>query len=195
MSTLLTHHQHAQSLTSYQKMGLTDKNYCYMTLHRPSNVDNKNQLRAFIETILLLSKKIAIVWPLHPRVKKTLGNYNLLSPLENEAQVILCSPLNYLDNINIMSHSKFVITDSGGLQEETTVLHVPCLTFRDNTERPITITQGSNQLVGTNPQYLLKKAETLLTQKKKTYPIPKYWDGQTAKRILDHMQNYLENKK
>lgn len=191
IDTLLNHRKQAMALNHYQKLGLEKQKYCYMTMHRPSNVDTLDTLTAIVDSINILSKNIPIVWPLHPRVRQKLIEFDCLSKLEKNPHIIVCPPLNYLENINLTGHARFVITDSGGLQEETTILQVPCLTLRKSTERPITITQGSNQLIGSNPTQLLKEAKKLISQKKESYPTPPLWDGHASIRILDHIQKFL----
>ena len=147
-----------------------------MTLHRPSNVDQPAVLLGLMRALRQLASRVDLVFPVHPRTRRNieaagLGEY-LKSP---RLQVV--DPLGYLDFLNLMSHAAFVITDSGGIQEETTVLGVPCLTVRDNTERPATIEQGTNQLVGNDPQNLLEAAVRIIQESRVPHTIPPFWDG------------------
>lgn len=160
--------------------------YALVTLHRPSNVDDIAQLDVIISLLNIISKKIKIIFPIHPRTRKN------LEKLENKASenIVFTGPMGYLDFLKVMKDSKFVFTDSGGIQEETTFLQIPCLTLRENTERPITVTEGSNELLSLNPELIIEKIETILQNKWKSSVIPKYWDGKASERIVDGILNY-----
>ncbi len=153
-------------------------NYAVVTMHRPSNVDNELQLKKNIEIINAIANKISIVFPVHPRTKNKLKVFKL----NNNIKII--DPLGYKDFIKLWSNSKFIITDSGGIQEETTALKIPCLTIRDNTERPITISLGSNTLVGSKKNKILNIVDQILKNKYKKSYVPKFWDGMASKRII-----------
>jgi UDP-N-acetylglucosamine 2-epimerase (non-hydrolysing) len=159
-----------------------NEDFGLITLHRPSNVDNNEILESIVNNLLDISKKIHLIFPVHPRTKKQLelhGYYNLL---DNGSNINITEPLSYLGFMKLLFSCKFVLTDSGGLQEETTYLGIPCLTLRANTERPITVLQGTNELVTVDD--LKYKVEQILMGNSKKGSIPKYWDGKTADRII-----------
>ena len=157
-----------------------------LTLHRPSNVDNPNQLEKIVHALLSISKLLTIVFPIHPRTKKKLNEFNLYALLENNDSVILCDPLRYIQFMNLVISSKLVITDSGGIQEETTYLGIPCFTLRKNTERPITITLGTNMLVESSN--LKENVEKALKVDHIDHKCPELWDGKTANRIVKSLK-------
>ncbi len=154
---------------------LINQEYAVLTLHRPSNVDNDKNLFKCLQILIKVSKKIKIIFPIHPRTKEALSN---LIPI-NSCKVI--DPLPYPEFIKLVKGAKFVLTDSGGIQEETTHLNIPCLTMRENTERPITIEQGSNVLVGLDEKKILKEVDRILNN---LIPI-KLWDGKASERICE----------
>ena len=162
---------------------LTVNNYIVVTLHRPSNVDEEHSLREVIAMLNHLSEKRKIVFPIHPRTRVNIKFFGLESLLNEN--IILTDPIGYLDFISLVKNCELVITDSGGIQEESTYLGVQCLTLRDNTERPVTVEVGTNHLIGTD----FKKAEIaaleILTGKKKVGKIPELWDGKAAERIVE----------
>ncbi len=177
--------------------------YCLLTLHRPSNVDDKDAFLRIINALAEISKRIPIVFPIHPRTRKQIesfgfGTYffNLTNnqlPITNN-QIYLIDPLGYLDFLNLMMHSKFVMTDSGGIQEETTVLGIPCLTLRETTERPITISHGTNVLVWNDTQKIINEAFKILNGKRKKGNCPKLWDGKAAERIAEVLMKDLGSR-
>lgn len=169
-----------------------DPNFTLITLHRPFNVDDKNILASIVDFFVNeLSTKFHILWPLHPRTHKMLKDYNLLSKLTQNDSVNLLHPLNYHEFLKLNMTSKLVITDSGGLQEECTVLKTPCITLRPNTERPITLVKngGASILVG-NDIKKIKNAIDSIFKKSDKFLIPKFWDGKTANRFLDELLNF-----
>jgi UDP-N-acetylglucosamine 2-epimerase (non-hydrolysing) len=183
IDTLLRHRASSEDSTIRARLGLaaSDK-YALVTLHRPSNVDDPQKLRSFIRTLGNLSRDLTIVFPIHPRTRKNAVEAGLESDL---GRLITCDPLGYLDFLNLMSRAAVVITDSGGIQEETTVLGVPCLTVRENTERPATITWGTNRLIGTDPDAMLRFAKQVLREPPRNGRLPELWDGKAAKRIVE----------
>lgn len=186
VDTLLAHRDQAsQKSTILQKLGVTDKEYAVMTLHRPSNVDSKDALQRMVQIILATQRRIPVVLPLHPRTRARLGEQ--ITQLV-DAGVALTEPLGYLDFLRLMSSARVVLTDSGGIQEETTVLGIPCLTLRENTERPVTLTQGTNHLVGTYPERVIAVLDELLNKDiARNYSLPEGWDGQAAQRIMERL--------
>jgi len=186
IDTLLKHKEKALKSNILEKMYLNKKNYAVLTLHRPSNVDNKENFTNILSAINKISEKIKIVCPLHPRARKNANNFNL-----NLNKLIVTGPLGYLDFLNLVINSKFVLTDSGGIQEETTILGIPCITLREETERPVTITQGTNVIVTTNKEKIIQESFKIIDGKKKEFSIPELWDGNAAKRIVEVI---IENK-
>ena len=164
------------------KLSLKDGNYIIMTLHRPSNVDNKETLKELIGAIVKSSNNLPIVFPVHPRTAKMLELAGI-----SAANLHTIDPLGYLEFNYLVKHAKAVITDSGGITEETTVMGIPCMTLRDNTERPETCTTGTNELLGTDPKSIAPAFEKLFTGKWKKGGIPELWDGKTAQRIVKHI--------
>jgi len=170
--------------------------FALVTLHRPSTVDNPSVLRAVWQALEEIGKEIPMVFPLHPRTRKRLRDLGLDStgmapPLAPPNGIRLIPPLSYLRFLHLQSLASFVVTDSGGIQEETTVLGVPCLTVRENTERPITVTEGTNTLVGLNPDRLKEEARQILGGKGKQGRVPALWDGQAAQRIVGILEQQL----
>lgn len=164
-----------------KKFGLLRKGYCLITLHRPSNVDNKMKLKKIIIQLKSISKKIPVFFPAHPRTIKNINLFELNKYFGDN--LILTEPVSYLENLNLMMNSVFVITDSGGIQEETTILKKPCLTLRENTERPITVNSGTNTIIGSDWEKLQKEVNLILNGKYKHGKTPKYWDGKASVRI------------
>ncbi|MBL8442952.1 MAG: UDP-N-acetylglucosamine 2-epimerase (non-hydrolyzing) [Zoogloeaceae bacterium] len=165
--------------------------YGVVTLHRPSNVDDPQKLACIIEALGEISRKLPLVIALHPRTRNNLERNSMLDRLDNSGFVIL-PPQGYLQMLGLMSGAVMVLTDSGGIQEETTALGVPCLTIRENTERPITVEQGTNTLVGTDPGALIAAANAVLANGGKRGRVPEYWDGKAAERIAAHLFAWLE---
>jgi UDP-N-acetylglucosamine 2-epimerase (non-hydrolysing) len=189
IDTLLQHRTHASKSTILRRLHLTPRNYGILTLHRPSNVDNKKTLLHTLALLDELQKKLLIVFPIHPRTKKNIRKFSLERKLNSMQNLILVEPLGYLDFLCLMDNSKIVVTDSGGIQEETTVLKVPCITLRNTTERPITLVKGTNLLVSTDKRKVLAAFYRALTIKRpKTACLP-LWDGRAAQRIVTILQN------
>ena len=168
-----------------EDLNLNEKEYAVLTLHRPSNVDEKETFDGILIALAEISAKIPIIFPAHPRTKSRISEFGFENLIEN-SNIKLIEPLGYLDFLRLYSGAKLVLTDSGGLQEETTALAIPCLTLRENTERPITIEMGTNILVGTNRAKITKTAFDVLNGKpSQDAKIPPLWDGKTAGRICD----------
>lgn len=176
--------------TVLNDLQLTPGNYVCMTLHRPSNVDNPARLRELLEMVFQIATQVPVVFPCHPRTKKEMGNLGMLDKLGSDKLKIV-EPLGYLDFLRLQSSCKFVLTDSGGIQEETTYLKVPCITMRETTERPITVDVGSNILTGPHPTKVLEAVKQILDGKAKKGRIPDLWDGRTAERIREILARVL----
>ena len=166
----------------WDEIGLKEKNYFVMTLHRPANVDEENILKQLIDEITNNSRGLPIVFPVHPRTAKQFESIN-----KKHNNLYTIEPLGYLEFNFLVERAKAVITDSGGITEETTVMNVPCMTLRDNTERPETIDLGTNELLGVNPQAIKPAMEKLFNGSWKSGIVPPLWDGKTAKRIISHL--------
>jgi UDP-N-acetylglucosamine 2-epimerase (non-hydrolysing) len=170
---------------SRKNLGLLDGDYALLTLHRPSNVDHAETLTAIVEALEAISSDLRLVFVSHPRTMKNLKQYGLDRRLANRANVDLLAPLPYIDFMNVVTGTRLVITDSGGLQEETTYLGIPCLTMRENTERPVTVTSGTNRLVGA--QDLAHQVSRILAGDWKKGVCPPLWDGETAGRAVESL--------
>jgi len=171
-------------------LDLTFGEYGVVTLHRPSNVDDPQVFGKIIDALAEIQKDIKVVFPMHPRTYNNLKSNGLGARLKDLSDVLLMDPLGYLDFLRLMSKSKIVITDSGGIQEETTILGIPCLTVRENTERPITLTEGTNKLVGTETAKILAGYRESLHMSRVAKQ-PKLWDGKAAERIVQILLNSL----
>ena len=166
--------------------------YCVVTLHRPSNVDIEEKVIQLVENLIETSRKIPIIFPMHPRTRNNLEKFEKLNVLEQESSIHILEPLGYMEFVSLVGGSTLVITDSGGLQEETTSLGIPCLTLRENTERPITITEGTNRLISDLSTLQISVDDALHKQASFQPRKPKFWDGKTAQRIVDAIVNCIE---
>jgi UDP-N-acetylglucosamine 2-epimerase (non-hydrolysing) len=166
------------------KFGLNNEPFAFFTLHRPSNVDDRSTLTGICSAIGSIQQRIKIFWPLHPRTRNRLAEHNLMEVVTQMKNLIIADPLSYIDSMSVMAAASMVLTDSGGIQEETTILGIPCLTLRNNTERPVTITEGTNQLVGSAPERIVESAMEILRTGGKKGRTPKLWDGNAAERIV-----------
>ncbi len=173
-----------------------------VTLHRPSNVDNPEQLGPLMEVLTEVSKEVPLIFPVHPRTQSKMRTYGYRLSVDlpdkgeqlQESNLLLTPPLGYLEFLYLLQNSRVVFTDSGGIQEETTVLGIPCLTLRENTERPITIEQGTNHLVGTDSGMILSTFRAVLEDEHPTPATPEKWDGGTAQEIASVLMDWLESK-
>ena len=175
------------------RLGL-DGEFGFVTLHRPSNVDSKATLAEILSALDVIQKNLPLVFPVHPRSVSRLKQFGYWDELQRWPNLRLVEPVGYLDSLYLMANAKLVLTDSGGMQEETTVLGTPCLTIRENTERPITITEGTNTLVGTNHAKIVAEARQILEGHGKQGRIPKYWDGKASERIVQCLLEDRERK-
>jgi UDP-N-acetylglucosamine 2-epimerase (non-hydrolysing) len=174
-------------------LGLKPKSFLLWTMHRPSNVDDPKTLAAWVAAMRKIAIRVPIVFPVHPRTKRCLLGSGLWTALGKSKGVVLTEPLGYLECLSLSSQCLGVVTDSGGLQEEATSLRVPCLTLRENTERPITVTQGTSTLVGQNTELLISLVEDLLEGRYKKGSVPKLWDGRAAQRIAANLMEFLNS--
>jgi UDP-N-acetylglucosamine 2-epimerase (non-hydrolysing) len=168
-----------------KKLKVTPGGYAYVTLHRPSNVDREEKLASIVDELLRLGRQIPVVFPVHPRTRSRLMQYGLFNRLAEGNGIKLMEPIGYIESMGLLKNAYMVLTDSGGIQEETTYLGVPCLTLRENTERPITITQGTNRL--TSVDRMARDIDDTISGKHppKTATIPDLWDGKTSERIIN----------
>jgi len=173
--------------TILETLSLKPREYVALTLHRPSNVDNAPILKRLFATFAEIGKRVPVVFPCHPRTSKMLAEAGMLDGID-EKHVRIIEPLGYLDFLRLQCESKFVLTDSGGIQEESTYLQIPCVTLRENTERPVTVDVGTNRLVGTDSDKILQAFQEIMAGKWKTGAIPELWDGHTAERIVDVLE-------
>jgi UDP-N-acetylglucosamine 2-epimerase (non-hydrolysing) len=191
---LLEHRKLAAKSDILRRLHLANQaarsDYAVLTLHRPSNVDDPEVLSELLSTVALLAERLPVFFPVHPRSMERIRGFGLSKHLAESPQdppqrgIIPLAPLSYLDFLCLMDHARLLFTDSGGIQEETTILGVPCLTLRDNTERPVTVEQGTNQIVGRNREKILTAAGSILEGATGPVRAPELWDGRTAQRIL-----------
>jgi UDP-N-acetylglucosamine 2-epimerase (non-hydrolysing) len=180
---------HIQSQTKIlEACGVKPKEYAVLTLHRPSNVDDIETFNEIMDAVLVVAEEIKVIFAAHPRVREAMKSRGL-----HLGNVEIIDPLGYVDFLKLQSEAAFVLTDSGGLQEETTCLNVPCLTLRENTERPITINEGTNVLVGTKGKDIISAASRVMASPPPVKPRPKYWDGNTAGRVEDVFMALLQD--
>jgi UDP-N-acetylglucosamine 2-epimerase (non-hydrolysing) len=186
IDSLIDHMALAEKSPVREELNLAEKQYAVLTLHRPSNVDGREAFSGILEALLEIGKEIPIIFPAHPRTTAKIAEFGFADEIKNSG-LKLIEPLGYLDFLRLYSGARLVLTDSGGLQEETTVLGIPCLTLRENTERPITVEMGTNQVVGTDKEKIKAAAGRILKQdlSSNSNKIPPLWDGKTAVRICD----------
>jgi UDP-N-acetylglucosamine 2-epimerase (non-hydrolysing) len=201
IDTLLTNLEQATSVESILSTAdhpehflKNPSGYCVLTLHRPSNVDDPNTLHSLLQVMLDISGLLPLIFPIHPRTQRIIHN-NGFDRLLNSNNILCLPPLGYLDMLGLVAKSRLVLTDSGGLQEETTALGIPCVTLRDNTERPITVEQGTNTIVGNNRATIWQTVQNILNSGGKAGQIPELWDGNAAYRIAAVTTNWLKERK
>ncbi len=179
--------KNSQKSNVLEEFNIEPSEFGVMTLHRPSNVDDSESLFHLVESACIASEQSPIIFPVHPRTKKLFGKKKFENLIQS-SNLMISDPLGYLDFIRLLSNSKFVLTDSGGIQEESTALGIPCLTLRENTERPITVSMGTNTIVGTDRELILSMVSEIIQTGGKKGIIPDLWDGKTASRISDVIQ-------
>lgn len=181
IDSLRTHLDRATTLAKWRDFGTSPRAYALVTLHRPSNVDDLRKLQVLVSGLTAIAKQVPVIFPVHPRTRKN------LSLTERNGVLKICEPLGYLDFLSLMASARVVITDSGGIQEETTALGVPCLTLRANTERPITVEVGTNTLVGEQIEKVEGLLADVLEGRYKKGLVPDLWDGQASSRIVSEL--------
>lgn len=190
IDTLLRFRERAAASPIVADVGLERGRYALVTLHRPSNVDDADKLRELLGMLDCLAERIPVVFPVHPRTRNSMALHGI-----EARRVRLIPPQSYIDFLSLMSSARLVLTDSGGIQEETTILGVACLTLRQNTERPVTIEQGTNRLAGTDPRAILEAAEEALTGPPASPRRPALWDGHAAKRIVETLAQVVGSQR
>ena len=193
IDTLVHVRDKARQTAAWKDLGLKRGSYVVTTLHRPSNVDSRSALCRIVDLLECISADTPVVFPVHPRTRSRLVEFDLTSRLEGLEGVRILEPLGYLEFLNLMEHAGAVLTDSGGIQEETTFLGVPCLTLRENTERPATIISGTNELVRIDPEGVRTRVKVLLDHGAPKSIVPPLWDGQAAGRVVDVLGEILRS--
>ncbi|HEX7411742.1 MAG TPA: UDP-N-acetylglucosamine 2-epimerase (non-hydrolyzing) [Bacteroidales bacterium] len=191
IDTLLSSRALIEKSDILEKLGLKQGGYVSLTLHRPSNVDNIENFRQILAALEVIQREIPIVFPIHPRTRKMITELGLSDYVDSLKNLILSNPLGYFDFGKLISASRFVLTDSGGIQEETTVYGIPCITLRENTERPITVWEGTNELAGCDTQKIVALARDIMDGRWKKGRIPELWDGHAAERIIAVLEKEL----
>jgi UDP-N-acetylglucosamine 2-epimerase (non-hydrolysing) len=184
IDTLLRHKERALSRGVLEEYGVEPQGYALLTLHRPSNVDVPEVLAGILGALREIQARLPIRFPAHPRTVKRVQEFGFEDRLAAMPDLRITEPLGYLAFLNLMANARLVLTDSGGIQEETTILGVPCLTLRENTERPVTVTQGTNRIVGNAPERIVSEASAVLDGEGKVGCVPELWDGRAAERIV-----------
>lgn len=185
IDTLVAFEEQVTSQKNLEILGLEKDGFILITLHRPAAVDNIEGLALVIRILEQLTQKIKVVFPIHPRTKKNIQKFGFKTQIKQMDNLIILGPLDYFSFQNLISQSKMILTDSGGIQEEATFKQVPCLTLRPNTERPSTITIGSNTLLGFDLDEIMRQVDRILSGNYKNGSVPKLWDGGATRRILD----------
>ncbi len=194
IDTLMANRQKAQDSDVLERLGLSAKNYAAVTLHRPSNVDDMNKFGEIVTAFEEISKELKLVFPIHPRTRNNVRGGDLEGRMLAMDNLMLLEPVGYLDFLCLMSNAALVITDSGGIQEETTILGVPCMTLRENTERPVTITEGTNRLVRIQSEDIVSSYREIIENIDSfTSKVPKFWDGKAAERMAEVLCSYTTN--
>src|SRR5215213_5650708 len=190
IDSLFTQLKRADDSRVREDLGVASRDYAALTLHRPSNVDDAATFSRILDALEEISRRLPIIFPVHPRTRARIHEFNLADAFERAPGLRLVEPLGYLDFLRLYSGARLVLTDSGGIQEETTALGIPCLTLRENTERPVTVELGTNRVVGTDPERIVAEAEAALARDRQKEPprVPPLWDGHAAGRVLDALK-------
>ena len=190
IDTLRKYAPAARAKKTAEAFGLAPREYAVLTLHRPSNVDDPKTFGLLLDSLEEILRKVPVVFPIHPRSRRRITEFGFGSRIEALDRLRLCEPLGYLAFLSLMLDSRFVMTDSGGIQEETTALGIPCLTLRENTERPITVRMGTNVVVGTRGERIVSEALRLLGGDHRRRCAPPLWDGRAAARIVEVLRRH-----
>jgi len=190
IDSLVTHLEQAKSSGVLEELSLASDGYAVVTLHRPSNVDDPAALLRILGALHEVATELPVIFSCHPRTAVRMKSLESYDKLAGKGELHVLPPLGYLDFLHLLSNARLVLTDSGGLQEETTYLGIHCVTIRENTERPVTVTQGSNVLAGTDPAKILAAARPALDGRPARRGAPEHWDGKTAPRIVDVFQSW-----
>jgi len=194
IDSLLGHIDIARGSRIQEELGLGESdNYCLITLHRPSNVDDPEGLTIILNALAVIGREHKLIFPMHPRTKKNVEKLGMQPLLKSVPNLIVSEPIGYLDFLKLEMDAGMILTDSGGIQEESTVLGLPCLTLRENTERPITISQGTNRLIRLDTESIINAVRDIDAGQRKTCSIPQYWDGKTAGRVVEVIYQWFEN--
>ncbi len=191
IDTLMRFRKKAVALRAPQLHGLSSSPYGVVTLHRPSNVDDPAHLRGILEALIEISRRIPLIFPMHVRTRRNMGRFGLSVRAGNHPRLRITQPMGYLEFLGLLCSARLVLTDSGGIQEESAILGVPCLTLRENTERSITIRQGTNRLVHPEKSSILKGALEVLDHPLPKPSFPELWDGKTGQRIISILADKL----
>ena len=195
IDTLLSHLDRAKQSTIVEDLlqqgYLDDNGFAVLTLHRPSNVDDPVIFSRILDALEVIQKDMPILFPVHPRTRNQISSLGLLAKVDSFHNLHMMNPIGYLDFLKLQADAKVILTDSGGIQEEATILKVPCITLRHNTERPVTTTIGSNQVVGTNTEQIIAAYRNVITGKWRKPQTPPLWDGHAARRIVDILRKKL----
>jgi UDP-N-acetylglucosamine 2-epimerase (non-hydrolysing) len=191
IDSLRAHLPRALAAGAPARLGVAPGGYALLTLHRPANVDEPRVLGALLDALGEIQRELPVVFPIHPRTRKRLDETGLIGRLEAMSGVTPCEPLGYLEFLGLAAQARLVLTDSGGLQEESTGLGIPCLTLRENTERPITVSEGTNTLVGADPAVIVAEARRAIAGQGKAGRVPALWDGKASDRAAEVLRRFL----
>ncbi|MGH7858823.1 MAG: non-hydrolyzing UDP-N-acetylglucosamine 2-epimerase [Candidatus Binatia bacterium] len=191
IDTLLAHAERAVGLRAWEHFDVEPEGYALLTLHRPRNVDDPDKLLSLMRAMEEIGAGIPVLFPVHPRTANRLRDVGFDSERNRNGRLRLVPPVGYLDFVGLMARAKLVLTDSGGIQEETTILRIPCLTLRENTERPVTVEQGTNTIVGSEPGAIFRGVAEILAGRAKQGRAPTLWDGKAAERIVQVLARRL----
>jgi UDP-N-acetylglucosamine 2-epimerase (non-hydrolysing) len=184
IDTLLRFRDAARGRGAAARLGVEGGQYAVLTLHRPTNVDELDQLGEIVDAVCAIARRVPVVFPVHPRTRSRFRGTHVEEQLVSEPGIVLTEPLGYLDFVSLLDGAAVVLTDSGGIQEETTVLGIPCLTLRESTERPVTVTSGTNTVVGTDVDAIVGGAFAALDGAGGPALVPELWDGRAAERLV-----------
>lgn len=194
IDTLFRNLERARRSNALERCSVKPREFSVMTLHRPSNVDDKATLEGILDALDVIQQRLPIIFPVHPRTRSRIEEFGLTGRIASMRNLILTEPLGYLDFLQLYSNSRIVLTDSGGIQEETTALGIPCLTLRQNTERPVTVTEGTNLLVGNDAEVIKREAILALDSPAGSHRVPELWDGRAAHRIVDAIETVMSDE-